>query len=319
MTFATFVRVRLLRLAPLYMAGLLLGYAGMLLATRDSQAPVTALQATQALLLGAAGLPWFNTLSWPFDGHTIAGAFYPLNDPSWSLAFELLANAAFFWWVARRGTISSGALVAAAMAAFIVGSLFAWQFNPGFGQANYVLGFPRVIGEFFLGALMLQLGLHRRTYPAWAVVSVCALCFALMLPDKRGAAIVNSWLIVPLVVPLLASVRLSPAGLAAKACRALGELSYPLYVLHVPVCRLVYELMPRAKEMSVDGMMIEVSDGAPVGRVLISAAAALVVSGGFAVMDIQLRGWIAAREKRRSRVQPVGLSQPPDSGMAKLA
>ncbi len=52
-------------------------------------------------------------------------------------------------------------------------------------------------------------------------------------------AFVNSLTLVPLSVALLCSVSIE--GIGKGICKVLGELSYPLYVIHFPIYRLVFE------------------------------------------------------------------------------
>jgi peptidoglycan/LPS O-acetylase OafA/YrhL len=70
-----------------------------------------------------------------------------------------------------------------------------------------------------------------------ATVTIAALaCFAMGNPK---VAFVNSLTLVPLSVALLCSVSIE--GFGKGICKVLGELSYPLYVIHFPVYRLVFE------------------------------------------------------------------------------
>jgi len=100
---------------------------------------------------------------------------------------------------------------------------------------------------------------YKKAHPVFtAAVTIAALaCFAMGNPKL---AFVNSLTLVPLSVALLCSVSIE--GIGKGICKVLGELSYPLYVIHFPVYRLVFEsfeirvLNPVAQTLIVAGISI---------------------------------------------------------------
>lgn len=288
MRFATFLSARLRRLGPLYLAGLLLGLlAAVLPLAGPAAAPFDRDRVVTAFALNLVLLPYLGSGDWQFDGQRIPGPIFPLNDPSWSLFFEIAVNGLFFAVLAGlRGRALErplAALVAVAMAAFFVMLARTWQFNAGWGDANFLHGFPRVIAEFFLGALIWQ---HHRRLPAlWPGFAVAAALVLLLTFIKPGDKFrfVTLFVICPTVI--LLTSRLALVGTAARACAWLGELSYPLYITHFPIHRLLHEI----------DAVAALPDSS---RFLITAAVALTAAVLFADADRRLRQHRAQRRPR---------------------
>ena len=236
-----FVGLRLIRLGPLYVVGLLLGLgANLVLLGQSEQQPFTGTDLAVATFWGALWLPCFNNIAWPFGPHAVQGPIFPLNDPAWSLFFELFANLVFYLYVARTGRLSGKKLVLAAGMLFVGCTLYFRQFNPGWGQDNFIFGFPRVTAEFFLGALIYQLQLHQRKGSWVLALLMGALVLPFFLADFARSSVVNALVLMPLAIVFLS--RLPVDGWVRSLCAELGELSYPLYIVHFPVYRLAYNL-----------------------------------------------------------------------------
>jgi peptidoglycan/LPS O-acetylase OafA/YrhL len=166
-----------------------------------------------------------------------------LNVPLWSLFFEWFANAAYFVEarvpMRRAAAVAVLACLAAALAMTIldVGSAGSIGFA---SPDSFLAGFGRVLYAFFAGVLVQRFrptGLWRP--PAWLLT----LALVLMLYSGTGADtpiydVVAILLLCPAIVALGAGV--SGAGRMAGMWRVMGELSYPLYVIHEPVLRAVF-------------------------------------------------------------------------------
>lgn len=231
MGFARFAAVRLIRLGPLYLLGLVLGVAGVLPLADPAEV-------ARAALLGLFWLPDFGARAWPFGAGLVSGDLYPLNNPAWSLFFELAVNGMFFGYVVWRRQYASVLLVACAGLALAMYTLLFGDVGPGWGGSTFWWGFPRVIAMFFGGALMVQMGVERGVSRPWLAVPVAVLgVVGFAVPDDH-IALLDSLVVLPLTVALLAPVRVG-AGVR-RVCAVLGELSYPLYVLHFPLYRILF-------------------------------------------------------------------------------
>lgn len=270
MSARAFAQARLVRLGPLYYAGLVLGMVAALLLAVPGQAlwPMA--------LPAVVGLPCFNEVTRQVDEASVQGAIFPLDDPAWSLFFELFVNAVFFAWLWRcrgRGLIG---LVVPAMMVFLACALYLQDTGPGWGTGNFVYGFPRVLSGFFLGVLICR---HRARLavlpPALALVLVAGF-FALTLVGDIRACLFNTFVLAPLVV--LAGAGLS-AGRLRAFCHFSGELSYPLYVLHYPLYELLY----------AGGV---ISGLPPLARLLVASFSAVLLASIAARLDGRVRAWL---------------------------
>jgi peptidoglycan/LPS O-acetylase OafA/YrhL len=123
---------------------------------------------------------------------------------------------------------------------FVAVTLRSGVLNPGWSSGSFAYGFPRVVSEFFLGALIFELRLHeRRVSPRLAGLVVIA-CFIGFLSSKSMVALANALFVVPLAILSAAGLQARGRGLAL--CQWLGNISYPLYIVHYPLFQLAFEL-----------------------------------------------------------------------------
>lgn len=176
---------------------------------------------------------------------------YPANHPGWSLFFELLASFAYGWIVAR---LANRWVVVAMLACWIGLAIGAWATGSaelGFDRATFAFGIVRVGFPFLLGVLVCRWWGDRepRARSAWATaaatVAVCAFALAILAaPVARLGLAAHAWLFdlgaITLAFPavLLVAIRVAPTGIVAVIAKRLGQISYPLYVAHVPLFRL---------------------------------------------------------------------------------
>lgn len=281
-----FLLVRFIRLGPLYFVGLLLGVVAAAVALAAGElGNITWTQLATAAVLGAMWLPYLNDLAWPFGAETIGGPVFPLNDPSWSLFLEVFVNAVFFFFVFRFRRLSSHWLFGFAAISYLLVTILFRQVNPGWGYENFVFGFPRVIAEFFAGVLIYQLGFHERAALPRLTLLALGGAASLVLTSGLKTALVNSVTLVPLSVALASAIRID-SPLWKRVCKVLGDLSYPLYIVHYPLYRLLWQVPPiRA--------MTPVSQTVLVG--LVSIGVALVL----AVLDERVRRRLMGRSATR--------------------
>jgi len=288
MSLGDFMAVRWLRLGPLYLVGLALGAAALAVTMSLGRAGhVTAPEALSAAGLDLLWLPYLNHVAWPFGGEVVRGPVFPLNIPAWSLFFEAIVNLLFVAHVKRFGRSAGVALVAVSGVVFIAITLRLGVINPGWSGGTLVYGFPRVIFEFFLGALIFELKLHERRIGPWLTGLAATTLFASFLSTNVKAALLDAWFVVPLAVIAVAGLRVR--GPARGLCHWLGDISYPLYIVHYPLFQLAYELF-RLREVDPKLQVASVS--------LLAIAIAWLLVGA----DRRVRVWLL---KRRALAAPA--------------
>lgn len=173
---------------------------------------------------------------------------FPLNPPSWSLLMELVANLAYVLLIWLRLARSSILLLLALLAFALLSLLLfkggvLYSFGDVHSDHHVLYGIARVVPSFFFGVLTLRLfqagALHRSiaVRPFAAAVIAAALIAALESP--LGFMQTNSFylLCIAFIFPSLIwlGAGANPPSTTTKFCAALGDLSYPLYLIHIPL------------------------------------------------------------------------------------
>jgi peptidoglycan/LPS O-acetylase OafA/YrhL len=236
-----FTIARFIRVYPAYLLGIVLGAFSRIVLhdTRMGAAQFALLCVVQLFLLPPLKL-------WP------GKSLFPLDDPAWSMFLELIANFAFAWAVIK-GVSSIRSLLVAYVLSFIVlaiwiahggsidvGNLAAWKSL--FGLARVTLSFVAgvLVLRLFRSRTISQLAGARSGILATAIVLVT--CLLLLEPFKQIQSQVFSLFTVTFFFPMLIyfGALCHASGVWARVCSFLGDISYPLYLLHVPLQSLVY-------------------------------------------------------------------------------
>lgn len=231
MSLGQFMRVRVVRLYPLYILGTLAGAVLALISALKGWGDTSALQVATSMLFALFLIPCPPMFSmWP-------NAPFPLNGPAWSLFFELLINVVFAF-VARWLTPRLCLVFMAIGGVLLVPTAFGFgQLDGGFAWSNFIAGFPRVTFGFFTGVWLYLIRAHDRmpTLPTWAAYLALAAVF--MIPGEGvWRALVDllaALVIFPVLVATSANARAS--GWTLRASTFVGLTSYGVYILHVPL------------------------------------------------------------------------------------
>ncbi len=252
MTMKDFFRRRLIRLQPMVVMGALLGTLTFLIAGREmwdgTVAPLSMVML--ALLLHMFLIPALPGAGAEVRGN---GEMFPLNGPSWSLFFEYIGNILYAIFLRRLSTRALKVLVAlaaVALATYAIGSFSGYgHLGVGWSLAGTNLpgGFLRLLFAFSAGLLMSRIFKPVRIRGAFWISSL-AIVILLSMPYIGGSG--THWMnglydaictivIFPILVWLGAS-GLTTDRATTRACKFLGDISYPLYMVHYPFMYLFY-------------------------------------------------------------------------------
>jgi peptidoglycan/LPS O-acetylase OafA/YrhL len=226
---------RLIRLYPMIFIGTILGFAAAILQQQLSGTH----EFTQDGMLLAATL-FLIPLGIFF--HQMA---YPLNNPIWSLFFELFANVIyglqqklyrfpsivektclFFFGVILLGLTIHGHTIE------LVG------FN---SKESFLAGFIRVLYPFFMGVIIYRSKLFLHLYKVPSLIILSLLLAALLLPAFPHSWMYDSFFLL-LGFPLIIAFGANPKDFKklTPLWKVFGALSFPLYVVHQPILQIFY-------------------------------------------------------------------------------
>ncbi|RZK29484.1 MAG: acyltransferase [Hymenobacter sp.] len=256
----TFLKRRFERLQPLVVLGMTLGALGFYF-TDSPLWPlihtVPSWKLLLVLLIGYTILPV--PLSLDIRGWQ---EMHPLNSVGWSLFFEYLANLLYALGLRKLSNAALSVLVfgAALALAHLAITSPAGDVSGGWTlNAEQVrIGLTRTMYPFFAGLLLSRVGKPTRIKHAfWA----CSLLLALVLYMPRLGGADHVWvngvceaIAIILVFPLLVYVGANGVVTSAaesRLCQFLGELSYPLYMVHYPLVYFYVAWISRHKGVTL--------------------------------------------------------------------
>ena len=251
MSTGQFFKRRLIRLHPMVIMGAALGVitffiqGGVQWDGTKTALPMVAV----AFLLTICMIPAI-----PGSGPEIRGngEMFPVNGPTWSLFFEYIGNILYALFVRRFSTKALKILVAvtgAGLAVFAVGNLSgAGHIGVGWSllEHNFLGGMLRMGFSYSAGLLLSRVFKPRRIKGAfWICLLAMGILFT--MPHLGGERLwING------IYDTFCVLVAFPAILCIGACgsaesngtnsfyKLLGELSYPVYIIHYPFMYLYY-------------------------------------------------------------------------------
>ena len=248
MTVKEFIKRRIIRLHPMVVMGAVIGallfYFQGCSVWDVSKVTVTAL--LLATFINAALIP-----ATPGTEIRGLGEMYPLNGPSWSLFFEYIGNILYALFIRKLSTKALKVLVACAGGALAIFSIFGpyGDICAGFSLTGveFTCGFLRLLYAFSAGLLLSRIfkPIHFKG-SFW----ICSLSVVVLLAVPRIGGAEHLWrnglydtvcfaLFFPLIVYGGASGRITDKY-TQRMCKFLGDISYPLYMVHYPFIYLYY-------------------------------------------------------------------------------
>lgn len=248
MTVAEFLKRRFIRLHPMVVMGAVIG-AVMFYFQGCSVWDVSTVSISMLLvatLLNALLIP-----ATPGSEIRGLGEMYPLNGPSWSLFFEYIGNILYAFVIRKLPTRALSVLVLLAgcgLAAFAIwGPLGDICVGFAMDGVNMTGGSLRLLFAFSAGLLLSRVfkPIHIK-----GAFWICSLAVVALLSVPRIGGSEHLWMnglydtvcavvFFPLLVYLGASGKTTDK-ITTRVCKFLGDISYPLYMVHYPFIYLYY-------------------------------------------------------------------------------
>jgi peptidoglycan/LPS O-acetylase OafA/YrhL len=283
---AWFIRVRLERLYPLAVAGVLMGVAGAAIRYAPWLHGTGAVEFAATAVANLLLLP-LGRLSYAQD-HPL----FAFNAPVWSLFWELAVNALYGAIALLLDGALLAALVVLAGLAVVAVSVQHGSLQAGAEAASFAAGAARVGYSFFCGVALQRLvkphpSKRRHPGPIAAAGLLALLLWSPMLVDSRVFDPATVLFAFPAVLVL--AVQGEPAGVTRRLSLFVGDVSYPLYVTHFPIMQLfLYFVGPRKPVGGSLALLIAAE------LATIAAVAVLVLM----LYDRPLRAWLRQRHAR---------------------
>lgn len=248
MTTKNFIKRRMIRLHPMVFLGAIIG--AVMFYTQGCSvwdvSKVTVTSLALATLLNALLIP-------AIPGQEVRGVgeMFPLNGPSWSLFFEYIGTLLYALIIRR---FSNKVLIGFVIAAGLGLATFA-IFGPygdicagfSFTGIEFTAGSLRFLFSFSAGLLLSRIFKPIATKNTFWI---CGLILVSLLAIPRIGGTENMWMnglydtlccliAFPLLVIFGASGK-SNSIFTTRLCKFLGDISYPLYMVHYPFIYLYY-------------------------------------------------------------------------------
>ena len=252
MTMKNFFKRRLIRLHPMVIMGAVLGAVTFCLqgCVQWDGTHVAISMVMLSLLCTMFFIPAIPGVGYEVRGN---GEMFPLNGPCWSLFFEYIGNILYALFIRR---LSNKALTVLVVLLGIALASFAIFNVSGYGSigvgwtldsVNFLGGSLRMLFPFSLGMLLSR---NFKPVKIEGAFWICTLILIALfsVPYLEGteqfcANGVYEAFCVIIVFPILVWLGASGTTTDKKStaiCKFLGDISYPVYVIHYPIMYLFY-------------------------------------------------------------------------------
>ena len=266
-----FFRRRIIRLQPMVCMGALIGAVSFLLTgmERWDGTHATLGLTLLAFVCGCLMLPALPGMPREVRGN---GEMFPLNGPCWSLFFEYIGNIVYALIIRRLSTRLLSLLTVALCCAL---TWFAVTDQSGYGaigvgwtvdSMNMLGGSLRMLCPFTAGVLLSRIFKPFQNVRGAFWISSAVLLALFHVPyinssyalgDIFGTLSLNGVFesvcivaIFPLIVWLAASGKTTDTA-STRICRFLGDISYPLYIVHYPLMYAFYRWLIKTEQYTL--------------------------------------------------------------------
>lgn len=302
MTLKDFFKRRIIRLHPMIILGMTIGaicfYFGAS-AFFPKIADTSVLQLLLVLLIGYTLLPIPPSMD-------IRGwnEMHPLNGPSWTLFLEYIANILHALWLRKlsKAVLSMLVFVAALLLIHMAVTSPKGDIIGGWSVEleQLRIGFTRLLYPYMAGMLL------RRTVKVVGGKSTflwCSLLLIVILSFPRVGGYNNLWVnglydslsvivIFPIII-YLGAIGEVKGVFTEKVCTFLGDISYPIYIIHYPITYVFYAWITN------NNIPIEHGAVAGIGMLILLILLSYI---SLKLYDEPVRKWLANRFMRSNKL-----------------
>ena len=252
LTMKDFFKRRLIRLHPMVVMGVVLGVITFCI-QGSVQWDGTHVATSMIMLSVLCSLFFIPAL--PGAGYEVRGngEMFPLNGPSWSLFFEYIGNILYALFIRRLSTKALGVLVVllgAGLTAFAAFDVSGYG-NIGVGWTldgvNFLGGSLRMLFPFTMGLFLSRIFKPMKVRGAfWICSAVLLALFSVPYLEGMEPVSMNGLyemfcviVVFPILIWLGASGSTTDKN-STRICKFLGDISFPLYIIHYPFMYLFY-------------------------------------------------------------------------------
>ncbi|MFH7005561.1 acyltransferase family protein [Flavobacterium bizetiae] len=294
-----FYKRRLIRLQPMVIMGMIIGAIFYYFQASDLFPMIAGMEVWKVIVTMVIGFtllpipPSLEIRGW--------GEMHPLNGPAWSLFFEYIANILYALVFRKFSNKVLGIFVFIFAAMLVNYTVFGpngdviggWSLN--LQQMN--VGFTRLLYPFFAGVLLSRLGKLIHLKGAFWICSILiVVIFSIPRIGDENTLWMNGLyesfaiiLLFPLIVAIGAGGEIKNT-LSIKICKALGDISYPIYIIHYPLIYWYTAWVIDNKVTIKDGYMIGIG-------VLVSSIVIAILCLKF--YDEPVRNWLQNKFQKR--------------------
>ncbi len=301
LTLKSFFKRRLIRLHPMVIMGAVIGLIAYLMqgGVTWEGTHVGISMVTVAFLCAMFFIP-----SIPGAGYDVRGngEMFPLNGPAWSLFFEYIGNILYALFVRRLSDKWLAVLVA------VLGVAVVWYTTTdaaGYGMfgvgwtldvANFFGGLIRMLFPFTMGMLIQH---HFKPIKIRGAFWICSVILVVLfhVPFIEGNEYIclnglyEAFCIVcvfPLLIWMAAS-GVTTDKFSTGICKFLGDISYPVYIVHYPLMYLFYAWL-------IDNKYYTLGETWPIA-IAVCVASVVLAYACLKFYDEPVRKWLTKRFK----------------------
>lgn len=297
MSLGGFFKRRLIRLQPMLVMGAVLGALSFLVSgcERWDGTTTSVSWVMVALLLTMCMIPSVQGARSDVRGFN---EMFSLNGPAWSLFFEYIGNIFYALFIRHLSTKMLKVLVALLAALhiwFFVGNVSEYN-SVGVGwtldSLNFWGGMLRMMFPFTVGMLLARTFKPRKLKGAFWICSLM-LVAAFAVPyvgNAEGVSLNSLYEVVCIAVVYPFIVWLGACGssenkVTEKINKFLGEISYPIYIIHYPMMYLFYMWIMKNKYYGFEDTIF-----VPIALLILSI---LLAYACLKLYDEPMRRWLA--------------------------